>query len=430
MRGQEIRALSLQETIDTVHNGYVRIDDIFSAYHEQIVDHNPVLNAFTAIKEAISDEFCLGSLSGIPLAVKDIFDVVGYPTTAGSSFLSDIPDSDAKVVAQLREAGCLVMGKTNTHEFAMGGTTINPHFGTTRNPWDTQRIAGGSSGGSAVAVAAGMALVGLGSDTAGSIRIPAALCGVVGFKPTYDRLSCAGVVPLSWSLDHVGLLTKTVADMTQVFRIWEPNLDFRELQPSQVGVIFQSIDSLLDDSVRQGLCEAIRLVSHLGHHIDDTVLPRWEEGLGAAFIVSRVEGASYHQEWLDKYPEQYGTDVKMLLEAGQRFSGVDYVNSQRLRSMVIAAYEALFDRFDFLMLPTVSTQAPLIAEPSTRFTLTQLTSPFNLAGLPAISIPLIPTAQSLPVGIQFVAPWGQEHRLLALAQQWEHMRGSIPSPLL
>ena len=195
-----------------------------------------------------------------------------------------------------------------------------------------------------------MALVGLGSDTAGSIRIPAALCGVVGLKPTYDRLSCAGLVPLSWSLDHVGLLTKTVADMIEVFRIWEPNLDFRDLQPSQVGVVFQSIDSLLDDSVRQGLCEAIRLVSHLGHHIDDTVLPRWEEGLGAAFIVSRVEGASYHQEWLDKYPEQYGTDVKILLEAGQRFSGVDYVNSQRLRSMVIAAYEALFDRFDFLML--------------------------------------------------------------------------------
>ncbi|POB09393.1 amidase [Sulfobacillus sp. hq2] len=430
MMKADITNLSLREILDAVGEKELSVNEIFTVYHEQIVDRNPVLNAFTVIEPVPPVEVRMGPLSGIPVAIKDIFDVEGYPTTAGSAFLEEIPKADAVVVAQLREAGCLVMGKTNTHEFAMGATTINPHFGATRNPWDTERIAGGSSGGSAAAVAAGMAIVGLGSDTAGSIRIPAALCGVVGLKPTYGRLSCEGVVPLSWSLDHVGFLTKTVTDMTEVFRVWDPNvLDSSRLSPSRVGVVLSSIESLLDDAVRQGMIEAIRMVTHLGYHTEETVLPLWEPGLGAAFILSRVEGASYHHEWLEKYPEQYGTDVRILLEAGRRFSGVDYVNSLRLRSMAMAEYQALFERFDFLMLPTVSIEAPLIAEPSTRNVLTQLTSPFNFSGLPAISVPLMPQGRELPVGIQFVAPWGQEHRLLALAQQWEQVRGPFLSPV-
>lgn len=430
MGKENIRKLSIRKTIDAVGHGDLRIDEVFAAYYEQVLERNPTLNAFTAIEQAPPAEGSMGPLAGTPLAVKDIFDVVGYPTTAGSAFLADIPKSDATVVAQLREAGGVIMGKTNTHEFAMGGTTINPHFGTTRNPWDTERIAGGSSGGSAVAVAADMARVGLGTDTAGSVRIPAAFCGVVGLKPTYDRLSCQGVIPVSWSLDHVGLLTKTVADMIEVFRLWEPSRpESAKLSSSRVGVVLTSIDSLLDEGVRQGMREAIAIMSSLGYQLDDTTLPLWEEGLGAAFTLSRVEGASYHHDWLNQCSDQYGSDVRLLLEAGRRFSGVDYVNSQRLRSMVMAAYQDLFERIDYLMLPTVSVEAPLIVEPSTRFALTQLTSPFNFAGLPAISVPLIPNGRSLPIGIQFVAPWGHERQLLALAEQWELSCGVILRPL-
>lgn len=429
MKQQNITEFGIVALQAAIEQGELTSAEVFGAYHERIIHNNPKLNAYTAVAQTFTPWTAHGILEGVPLAVKDIFDVAGYATTAGSKFLHEMPDKDADVVEDMLTAGCTLMGKTNTHEFAMGGTTINPHFGATANPWDPDRIAGGSSGGSAAAVAARMALIGLGSDTAGSIRIPAALCGIVGLKPTFGRLSCAGVVPLSWSLDHIGLLARDAKDMAAAYRLWERQGErIASYGSARIGVIYDAIKSTVDKAVEQAMEEAMAMTADMGHRLVPCELPWWEEGLAAGFVISRVEGASYHEDWLQEFPEQYGDDVRILLEAGKRFSGVEYVKSLRLRTMILRAYQELFSQFDYLMLPTVSILAPMISEPSTRSTLTQLTAPFNMAGVPAISLPLIPEASRLPAGIQFVAPWGQEHALLAFAQQWEEVRGPMPVP--
>lgn len=425
-------SMSIRMVQESLANGDISTDDIFVAYHDQITRFNPAINAFTQVASDRPDSF-LGHLAGIPLAVKDIFDVVGYDTTAGSQFFRRRPTQDAYAVGQLRSAGCAIMGTTNTHEFAMGGTTINPHFGATHNPWDLKRIAGGSSGGSAAAIAAGMALVALGSDTAGSVRMPAAFCGVVGLKPTCGAISAQGVVPLSWSLDHVGLLTRSVEDLLAVWPIFSGDLvhGSRDSQaPIRVGVIYDQVATSLQPEVQSAMGTLIDKLADWDVALQPAQFPYWEESIAASFIVSRVEAATFHQPWLSTHPEQYGDDVRTLLEVGQQLTGTEYVQSLRMRQQVTEAYRALFSQVDFLISPTMAMVAPPLSAPPERTQLTQFTSPLNLVGLPALSFPIWGTSP-LPAGLQIIAPWGQESALLQFAQGLEQLLGTPrSSPML
>src|SRR5688572_2970264 len=259
-----LNSLTISTALEALRQNKISPQDLTSAGLRQIERLNPALKAFiTVIKshpEAYANEYKentpfaqspsarIMALSGIPMAVKDLFDTAGIRTTAGSKFFADnIPETDAFVVEKLKEAGALILGKTNTHEIALGVTGNNPHYGTACNPWDTTRIPGGSSSGSAIAVSTGMALGALGTDTGGSIRIPASLCGIVGFKPTYGRVSLRGVFPLSWNLDHVGPLTKTVEDaalLLQVISVYDP------IDPASIKMLLGDYLGHLMDSMK------------------------------------------------------------------------------------------------------------------------------------------------------------------------------------
>ncbi len=397
--------------------------EIYEAYMDKISLLNPVINAYTHLSNKLeTDDIRDLPLSNIPIGIKDIFDVKGYPTTAGSQFLHYNPSTNASAVSVLTQNGAMVLGKTNTHEFAMGTTTINPHFGTTTNPWDSKRIAGGSSGGSAAAVGANMALVGLGSDTAGSTRIPAAFCGVIGLKPTYDQISCQGMIPLSWSLDHVGLLTRTVEDMQHVYSVFgTKSSKSYSLTPKtlRVGIIWDSISHLLDQVTNRAMINFVEQMQTLNIKTASYEFPLWEETMTCGFVISRIEAAAYHHKWLEEIPNQYGEDVRILLKTAQGLSGVEYVQAQRMRSMVIQKYEQIFESVDFLITPTVSVIAPLITDPVDRRVLTQFTMPFDVAGIPVVSIPVWASGSNLPVGIQIATKWNHELSLLKFARSIE-----------
>ena len=307
---------------------------LVEACYRQIERLNPKLNAFITVidsQDALSTQLpgnnasSSNALYGIPIALKDLFDTAGIRTTAGSKFFADnIPEQDAFVVEKLKQAGALIVGKTNTHEIALGVTGNNPHYGTARNPWDTTRIPGGSSSGSAIAVATGMALGALGTDTGGSVRIPASLCGVVGFKPTFGRVSLRGVFPLSWNLDHVGPLTKCVKDaalMLQVISVYDP------IDPTSIKMLAGDYLSHLEDDVEGrkialGVGEFIETADPEVLEVVREAAKVFAEGLGckvqevdvswlrdaalANRIMTQSDGAAVHYDRLKEHPEMFG----------------------------------------------------------------------------------------------------------------------------
>lgn len=432
--------LGIAELTTALARGELTWSDLLAAYQGRIAAKNPLLNAYVVWFDG-SAELGSGALRGVPVAIKDIIDCAGFPTRAGSSFYLASAPGDAAAVRRLREAGAWFPGKTNTHEFAAGGTTLNPHFGPTRNPWDPARMVGGSSGGSAAAVAARMAVAALGTDTAGSVRIPAAMCGIVGLKPTYGRVSRRGVVPLSWSLDHVGPLARSVDDAEAIYRCIagvdpeDPTTGFgqesREVPARfRIGLVDppKGFGVPLQAEVEQATRQAAEWLSHQGHVVEPVELPLWEASLAANFTIIRAESATVHRQWFRAHPQAYGEDVRAYLEAGLRISAVDYLEAQRVRTVVVEAYRDLWTRFELLLLPTIPTLPPTIAEhPRLGAPLTQGTAPFDLSGLPALSVPVL-APSGLPVGIQLVAPWWQENWLFAAGRQLEVARGPMRWP--
>ena len=372
----------------------------------------------------------LGPLDGVPVSVKDLVHMAGVRTTAASKVLATyVAGEDADVALRLKAGGAVILGKTNLHEFAYGPSGDVSYFGPTRNPHNVAHIPGGSSSGSGAAVAAGICPLALGTDTGGSIRIPASLCGVVGLKPTYGRVSARGVIPLSWSLDHIGPITSTVEDAGLALSVLS---DFRmpdlELgRPARVGVCRELLFEALEAEVRSLVEAALPAVGEMREitiaHMDAT---------SAQPVILGTEAAAYHLPWLNERPGDYDPTIRARLETGLSSRGVDYVQATRLRGLFVEAmYEALND-LDVLATPTTPIAAPrfgevqtLLDDGSSRNTaglLLRNTLPFNLCGFPAISVPCGRTVAGLPVGLQLVAkPW-DEATLLRVAAGFERNR--------
>ncbi len=435
---------------------------------------NPKLNAYitvaselalTQAKNAETELFAprgrkgcrdRGPLHGIPISLKDNIYTAGIPTTAGSKILKDfVPKEDAAVVAQLKNAGAVIVGKTNMHEFAYGVTSNNPHYGAVHNPWDLSRIPGGSSGGSAAAVAAGLCYGSIGTDTGGSIRIPAALCGIVGLKPHYRRVSTRGVVPLSKSLDHVGPLARTVVDAALILRAITTGgyLDgSAHKTPYPFG--FQGVNEIrkrlhrpihlglpdnfwgrIDDEVRKILMKALAPPKSgliCLHEYRAPAVQGWTE---PSTNIALAEATAFHQSsgWFPARSAEYGEDVRTRLEMGREIRATDYIAAFAERQL---AWLSLFDhRSDFVGLidaivtPTTPFAAtkigvediPVNGERETvRAGLLRLNRPANFAELPAISVPCGFTTSGLPVGLQIIGNGWQEKSLLQFAHAFEH----------
>jgi aspartyl-tRNA(Asn)/glutamyl-tRNA(Gln) amidotransferase subunit A len=397
-------------------------------------------------EQEIRDGHYRGPLHGIPIAVKDLYYTKGIRTTAGSKILSDyIPAYDATVIARLREAGAILIGKLNMHEFARGATNASSLIGACYNPWDTLRVPGGSSGGSAAAVAAALCFGALGSDTGGSIRIPAAFCGIVGLKPTYGRVSRYGVFPLSWSLDHVGPMTRTVTDAALMLQViaghdrQDPTTrtavvpDYSaaltgDIQGARLGIpqefYFEQLDAEVGDSVRA----AIQTLERAGAHVEEVSLPLSKYAVAAGRIISLTESAEIHEKFLKTRFADYSPDVRAGFLVGQLILGKHYMKAQRLRSLIRQEMAAALRRVDALVTPTVPIPAPRIGHTTVEIgqetvdvmsTLSRLTRPANLAGFPAISVPCGFTQGGLPIGLQLTGRPFAESTILQLAYAYE-----------
>lgn len=408
----------------------------------QAVDrYNPWTNAFIrvdaddarAAAQALDAERAAGRdrgpLHGMPISIKDLIDVAGEPTTAASWVLKDrLPARDALPVARLREAGAVLIGKTNLHEFALGTTSEQSAFGAVKHPRDAARSPGGSSGGSAVAAATGMGLASIGTDTGGSVRIPAAACGVVGLKPSFGEIPTDGVVPLSWSLDHVGPLGRTVQDVSWLWAAMAGQPLDLVVAPEPASVRLCRLSgyfAVLSGEVRVAFDGALNDLRLRGASIVDAPLA------GAAAIAQTYvnlmlpEAAAWHARYLDTRSADYSASVRSRLESGRSIAAVDYLKARAARHALRSAVDDLLAGCDALVLPTLPIVAPLIGASEVtvdadtnermpvRAAMLRQTQPFNLTGHPAISIPV--RTPGLPVGLQLVGPRDRTARLLAVA---------------
>jgi aspartyl-tRNA(Asn)/glutamyl-tRNA(Gln) amidotransferase subunit A len=419
---------------------------------DRIEKLNPELNAFitvtaeSALAEArtaeveISREQWRGPLHGIPVALKDIVDTAGTRTTAGSAlFEHRVPTEDAEVVKRLRAAGAVILGKNNLHEFAYGSSSLVSFFGDVHNPRNVEHIAGGSSGGSAAAVAAGLCYAAIGTDTGGSIREPAALCGCVGLKPTYGRVSARGVIPLSWSLDHIGPLAATVGDAALVLRVIAgydsldgcsvdvPVIDYLsglggETKDLRVGVPRGHFYDELDEEVRAAVNAALGVIGTLVAEVRDVRVD-----VPTDRTVQSAESFAYHAENVAKTPELYQPETLRRLRSGENISAAEYILRRREMDLERRRAHDFFADVDLLVTPTMPIPAPAIADlrkdpealRPAELVLLRNTRPFNVWGLPAISVPCGFTKSGLPIGLQIAGPHWREDLVLRLAHVYE-----------
>ncbi len=452
-RPDDLTALSLWDAGDLVGAGKVSPVELTNACLARIERLNPVLNAFITVtgQQALADakaaeaEIARGRrrsrLHGIPIALKDLVDTAGVRTTAGSAVFADrVPSDDADVVRRLKAAGAVVLGKLNMHEFAYGDTSAQSHFGPVRNPWHREHVPGGSSGGSAAAVAAGLCYGALGSDTGGSIRQPAAYCGIVGLKPTYGLVSTRGVVPLSWSLDHIGPMCRTVADtaiLLQAIAGYDP-LDTNSLAATppdyaralrarvsmlRLGVPRSVFYENVDPEIEQAVSAALQVLRGLTRPIRDVELPPY-----TTLPVVGAEAYAYHAPYFTKTPELYQPMTRRRLEAGSTVSAASYIAGRRELDRLRRAVGAVFSTVDLLITPTApippATIEAAVTDPGTPpaggvAPSLRNTQPFDIYGLPTISIPCGFTRSGLPIGLQISGPRLGEPRVLALAHAYE-----------
>jgi len=423
---------------------------------ERIEKLNSTLNAFitvtsqsaleqarTAEKEMLQGHW-RGPLHGIPLALKDLIDTAGVRTTAASAFFKDrIPAEDAEVVRRLKNAGAVLLGKNNLHECAYGGSSMISYYGEVHNPWDPACIAGGSSGGSAASVAAGLVYGALGTDTAGSVREPGALCGIVGLKPTYGRVSVRGVIPLSLSLDHIGPITRTVSDaavMLQAIAGYDErntnsaNMlvpDYlaalrEESKPVRVGVPRKFFYDDLDPEIAFAVEQALSIIKTLGGDLSEIELD-----VPTDRTLQTAEAYTYHADFVSRSPELYLPETLRRIRKGEDISGEEVEQRRRELQKIRGEIKHVFEDVDFLVTPTTPVPAPAIAELKQNpdllrpreLLLLRNTRPVNVWGLPAISVPCGFTSAGLPIGLQIIGPHWREDRVLQLAYAYEQATG-------
>jgi aspartyl-tRNA(Asn)/glutamyl-tRNA(Gln) amidotransferase subunit A len=390
-----------------------------------------------------------GALHGIPFAIKDIYETAGVRTTAGSRLRDGyVPSEDARTVELLKKAGVVMLGKLNLHEWAMGGTNVNEYYPTPSNPWDTTRITGGSSGGSGAAIAAGYCYGSLGTDTRGSIRIPAALCGISGLKPTYGRVSLRGIVPLNWSLDHSGPMARTAEDCAILLNCIA---GYDELDPTsadvpvpdyaaslappiggsnwlsdvRIGVprnFFFDAD-LLDAEIAEALDAAKQTLSELGAEVAEVDFPEPVDfaSSGAFF----AEALAYHEGQFQEHPELYGAAIRNRLTTNASITGMDYARDRYRQLELQAGVRRLFGEVDLFLTPTSVIPAPEIdsidVSTSSPTLLGRNTSPFNVLGTPTISVPCGLTSEGLPIGLQLSGRWWEEGLVLRAAHAYQQV---------
>lgn len=374
-------------------------------------------------ERSYADGFERRPLAGVPVAVKDLFDTAGVRTTYGSGmFAEHVPPRDAAVVGRLKQAGAVVIGKTSLYEFAWGITSDNAHFGPCRNPWDERLVAGGSSGGSAVAVATGAAPLALGTDTGGSIRIPAALCGIVGFKPTYGRVSLDGVFPLSPSLDHAGPMAGSVEDAALLFDVMSGRPDPPRAGARSVAVCEDLMLADVSDDARRAFHTVVEALRDAGLEVVDVELPEATLIRPAFNAIQATEALDAHRR-LGLYPEragEYGPALLRRLEAAERIEDGEMREADRDRERVRRGFARLFEQADLLVTPVAGVPPVTLGEgrPAAEFRerVLPFTCPQDLAGLPACAVPAGRDAGGLPVGVQISGPPGADRTVLAAAR--------------
>lgn len=387
-----------------------------------------------------------GPLHGVPVGLKDLIYTAGVRTTMGSAFFEDfVPDHSATVVARLEESGAVLVGKTNTHEFAYGPTGERSRFGPSRNPHDPARISGGSSGGSAAAVAAHLVYGALGSDTGGSIRIPAALCGIMGMKPTFGRVSKHGVFPLSWSLDHVGPMTRTVEDNALMLSVLagydpldpysadRPGEDFtreleRDIRGGAVGIPAGFYFERVDESVAGRVMEAAEVFRSLGAGVHEVELPDVREDLLAQRLILAVEAYAVHEERMESEPARFDEQVRERLEESESIRAHRYARALWTKRYSVEKFRRALEEVDVLLTPTVPVTATEIGQrevnigghrETVRSALTRLTGPTDLNGLPSLSVPC-GALSGLPVGMQLIGRPFEEATVYRYAHAFEN----------
>jgi len=439
---REIVSLTLSEAASLVKSGEVSPVELVDASLERIEAVNDTLAAFISVfsKEARQVAKAaemmalaghdLGPLHGIPIALKDNIAVRGLRTTAGSKVLANwIPDHDATVAMRLRQAGAILVGKLNMHEFAWGGTSDNPHYGTVRNPWNTERFPAGSSGGSGASVAARACYGAIGTDTGGSIRLPAAINGIVGIRPTYGRVSNHGIIPLAWSMDTAGPMTRTVEDCALMFgtlaghdpkdptsaRVPVPDYsaDLRSgVAGLRIGVVPGYFFHHLQPPVLTAVTQAIDTLVAQGAQVTEVDIKHIHGNISAQLTIESAEPSTYHQRWLRERPDDYGEDVRGLLEIGEMLLATHYLQAQRYRSLLRSEFMNAFRRVDVFICPTLPFTATRIGEMKVVIengveedmlsAIMQFTGVPSLTGLPALNVPCGFDPDGMPIGMQII----------------------------
>ena len=452
------RTMTIRRLANQIRQGNRSPVELTRETLNRVQRHQPELNAYITVTEdlalgqarlaerEIREGRDRGPLHGIPFAAKDLFYTRGIRTTVGSKILQDfIPDHDAAVIEKLREAGAVLIGKTGLHEWAYGITSNNPHFGAIHNPWDTTRIPGGSSGGSTAALAAGLCSFSLGSDTGGSIRIPASFCGVVGLKPTFGRVSRWGMFPLGYSLDHAGPFAHTVEDAALVYQAMAGH-DARDettverpvalpafaedprLERRKIGVPRNFYYENLDPEVDHAVKKAFVVLGELGAELTPIDVPDMEEFNSVGKLILSAEATSVHRSRLQERRGDFGDDVRALLEQGEAVLATEYLDAQRRRRELVRDFNRLFTQADFIAAPTAPIAAPKIGEGTVsigassvevRPAVTRLVRAVNLGGWPTLSVPCGFTSYGLPIGLQLIGNRFEEEGLLEVGHAYQ-----------
>lgn len=458
MTSRDLHYLSISEAAKLLCEKSLSPVELIQAHLSRIDAIEPSLNSFITLlaeeavisarrseQEILSGEY-RGPLHGIPIGLKDLYYTKGVPTTIGSKIMRNfVPEYDATVTNRFTKAGAILMGKLQMHEFALGSTSVNPHDGPAHNPWNTECITGGSSGGSGSAVSAGQVMGALGSDTGGSIRIPAGLCGIVGLKPTFGRVSRRGVFPLSFSLDTVGPMTRTVRDAALIMNTisgYDPldpssarstDEDFtksidQDIKGLRIGIPDEFFYDIIETEVAERMCSAAGVFEDLGAIVERVSIPVLNHSLTISSTILVTEAAEVHIDNLREQPQNIGSDVRGRLQVGALTSAHDYIKAQRARFKFNESIAKTMETYDILIAPTVASGAPKINQTEIEIggkqenalsLMSRLTRPFNICGYPTASVPSGFTSAGLPTGIQIAGRPFEDSTVLRVAHAYE-----------